>query len=71
MKTPELYEFLIKRDCFGNIYSQLPFIRCKDCKYFDKGIDEDGNIFYKCIGSNRSYGGTTAEWYCADGELAD
>lgn len=43
-------------------------VRCKDCKNADYGTDEDGNRFMKCIGSVRCYGGTTPDWFCADGE---
>ncbi len=39
-------------------------IRCKDCKYCDGGIDEDGKPFLKCL-SGRSYGGTNADDYCS------
>lgn len=41
-------------------------IRCKDCKYCDKGIDEDGNPFLKCLG--RVYGGTQEEDFCSHAE---
>ena len=42
-------------------------VRCKDCKNADYGIDEDGNRFMKCIGSVKCYGGTTPDFFCADG----
>ena len=47
---------------------QEAVVRCKDCKYSDYGIDEDGNRFMKCIGSGKCYGGTEPDWFCADGE---
>lgn len=42
----------------------LSIVRCKDCKYCDGGIDEDGKPFLKCL-SGRSYGGTNADDYCS------
>ena len=42
----------------------VPVIRCKDCKYKDDGIDEDGIPFLKCL-SGRSYGGTRKNDYCS------
>ena len=39
-------------------------IRCKDCKYKDDGIDEDGIPFLKCL-NGRSYGGTRINDYCS------
>lgn len=44
-------------------------IKCKDCKYCDVGIDDDGQIFYKCL-SGYHYGRTTLEDYCSHAELA-
>ena len=41
-----------------------PLIRCKDCKYKDDGIDEDGIPFLKCL-NGRSYGGTRINDYCS------
>lgn len=46
---------------------QEAVIRCKDCKNADYGTDEDGNRFMKCIGSVKCYGGTTPDFFCADG----
>ena len=40
--------------------------RCKDCKYGDRGIDEDGNPFLKCLGW--VYGGTQEEDFCSHAE---
>ena len=42
-----------------------PVVRCKDCKYCDTGIDEDGNHFLKCLGW--VYGGTKEDDYCSHG----
>ena len=43
-------------------------VRCKDCKYRDTGITEDGlGLFYKCL-NGRSYGGTTLDSFCSWGE---
>lgn len=41
-------------------------VRCKDCKYCDRGIDEDGNPFLKCLGW--VYGGTQEEDFCSHAE---
>lgn len=43
-------------------------VLCKNCKNADYGTDEDGNRFMKCIGSVKCYGGTTPDFFCADGE---
>ena len=41
--------------------------RCRDCKYCDVGVTEDGSdIFYKCLGIR--YGGVLPDWYCEHGE---
>lgn len=44
-------------------------VRCKDCKYCDTGIDEDGNHFLKCLGW--VYGGTKEDDYCSHGVRKD
>ena len=44
-------------------------VRCKDCKYCDTGIDEDGNHFLKCLGW--AYGGTKEDDYCSHGVRKD
>lgn len=46
--------------------AQPEIIRCKDCKYGDRGIDEDGNPFLKCLGW--VYGGTQEEDFCSHAE---
>lgn len=46
-------------------------VLCKDCKNADYGIDEDGNRFMKCIGSVKCYGGTTPDFFCADGVMRE
>ena len=43
--------------------AQPEIIYCKDCKYCDRGIDEDGNPFLKCLGW--VYGGTQEEDFCS------
>lgn len=45
-------------------------VRCEECVHHDTGIDEEGKPFMKCL-NGRSYGGTTADWFCADGERRD
>lgn len=44
-------------------------VRCKDCKYFDSGTDEDGKPFFKCLGW--VYGGTSEDDFCSHGERKD
>lgn len=46
--------------------AQPEIIYCKDCKYCDRGIDEDGNPFLKCLGW--VYGGTQEEDFCSHAE---
>ena len=41
-----------------------PLVRCRDCKYKDDGIDEDGIPFLKCL-HGRSYGGTRINDFCS------
>ena len=45
----------------------IAVVRCGECKHHDTGIDEEGKPFLKCL-NGRNYGGTTADWFCADGE---
>ena len=54
---------------WSNIHDDCPLIeivRCKECKWCDNGIDEDGKPFLKCLGIH--YGGTKAEDFCSYGE---
>lgn len=44
-------------------------VRCADCKYFDSGTDEDGKLFFKCLGW--VYGGTSEDDFCSHGERND
>ena len=44
-------------------------VRCKDCKHFDSGTDEDGKPFFKCLGW--VYGGTSEDDFCSHGERND
>lgn len=44
-------------------------VRCKDCKYFDSGTNEDGKLFFKCLGW--VYGGTSEDDFCSHGERRD
>ena len=73
------------RSCeYDRIYSKMDFcgwlddaptvdalevVRCKDCKYFDSGTDEDGKLFFKCLGW--VYGGTSEDDFCSHGERKD
>lgn len=47
----------------------VEIVRCKDCKYFDSGTDEDGKLFFKCLGW--VYGGTSEDDFCSHGERKD
>lgn len=61
----------ISLECIEDILELLKeqaVVRCKDCKNADYGTDEDGNRFMKCIGSVKCYGGTTPDFFCADGK---
>ena len=44
-------------------------VRCKNCKYFDSGTDEDGKLSFKCLGW--LYGGTSEDDFCSHGERKD
>lgn len=54
----------------GYDLAKAELIHCKDCKYCDGGIDEDGKPFLKCL-SGRSYGGTNADDFCSWAERKD
>ena len=71
----EYYQRTSIQDCINcfieDILTKLPsaqseIIRCKDCKYCDRGIDEDGNPFLKCLGW--AYGGTQEDDFCSHAE---
>ena len=42
----------------------MDIIYCKDCKYCDTGINEEGKLFYKCL-SGHNYGGTKPDDFCS------
>ena len=44
-------------------------VRCRECKYFDSGTDEDGKLHFKCLGWG--YGGTSEDDFCSHGERND
>ena len=57
--------------CIIGVLEEVPsaqpeIIRCKDCKYCDRGIDEDGVSFLKCLGW--VYGGTHEDDFCSHAE---
>ena len=54
----------------GVTETPLKIIFCKDCKYMDTGVDEEGYTFYKCL-NGRSYGGTNPNNYCSWGEAKE
>ena len=62
METNKTKEFIIRRDCFGNIYTQTELIRCKDCKHCD---DKSNSPWMNCMRLRMT---TTPYWFCADGE---
>lgn len=67
--TPAYCNFRqILRDALALLKEQEAVVHCKDCKNADYGTDEYGNRFMKCIGSVKCYGGTTPDFFCADGE---
>ena len=67
METNKTKELIIRRDCFGNIYTQTELIRCKDCVHWIPGriTDTDDFIPPRCI---RNGGGWSADEYCSNGE---
>lgn len=44
----------------------VEIIRCNQCKYFDYGFNENGELFCRCTGPH--YGGTTPFDYCSHAE---
>ena len=44
----------------------IEIVQCKDCKWGDTGIDEEGKPFWKCLGIH--YGGTKPTDFCSYGE---
>lgn len=67
METNRTKEFIIKRDCFGNIYTQTELVRCKDCKH---GRINSCKEYTTCFLENSCLYGNTrkSDWFCADGE---
>lgn len=53
-----------------NDMPSIDLVRCRECKWFQEGYDINGKWFSlsRCNGSVRTYGQTTPDWYCADGE---
>ena len=44
----------------------IDIVQCKECKWGDTGIDEKGELVWKCIGIH--YGGTKPTDFCSYGE---
>ena len=65
METNKTKEFIIRRDCFGNIYTQTELIRCKDCKH---GYPLTDSAYYQCTLAFRTSERHERDWFCADGE---
>ena len=59
--TNKIDEIIAMRDCFGNIYSQRPLVRCKDCVHFC-----DDKYLTECFMHNGL--SPDGSWFCADGE---
>ena len=71
-------EICLKYNGVGWVWSQIldeikeipsAAVRCKNCKYFDSGTDEDGKLLFKCLGW--VYGGTSEDDFCSHGERND
>lgn len=54
--------------CDGAYFDYQELVRCRECKWYKEGYDIDGKWFSRCNGSVRTYGHTTPDWFCADGE---
>ena len=44
------------------------FVRCKDCKHFEKA-DNDAFVYLHCNNLHNEV--PNEDWFCADGELKD
>ena len=72
MKLPKYFYFKVYADLKGlkiedhSDQDVVEIIRCKQCKYYDWGFNEAGELFYKCIGPH--YGSTTPFDYCSHAE---
>lgn len=44
----------------------IDIVQCKECKWGDTGIDEEGKLFWKCLGIH--YGGTKPTDFCSYAE---
>ena len=71
----DMYNVVV--DCYPDDYGEdrdgnkiicplIEIVQCKDCKWGDTGIDEEGKLFWKCIGIH--YGGTKPTDFCSYGE---
>ena len=47
----------------------IDIVTCGECKWGDMGIDEEGKLFWKCLGIH--YGGTKPTDFCSYGERAN
>ena len=56
-------EFIVKRDPFGNTFSQEILVRCMNCKY--RAATDSPYWDYFCRRHNRN---TDENDYCSDGE---
>lgn len=65
-------EFIIKRDRFGNIYSQTEIVRCKDCKwstyFLGDGYHDEEIPYCRKLGGELGDFRVNPNWFCADGE---
>ena len=61
----EQLEFIVKRDPFGNTFSNEILVRCKDCKYHAPDMCCNHPIEWD-NGESRNH--CDPDWFCADGE---
>lgn len=52
---------------FAHTVDAVPVVRCKDCKWCDERITDDGmNIYHWCLMRDGEV--PQMDWFCADGE---
>lgn len=58
-------EIIVKMESNGQLFPVRELIRCKDCRYWDKGHTEEcENSDSVCFHN----GWCKPDWFCADGE---
>ena len=71
-----LKNLLEHREAEVAILSMISIVRCKDCKYFQEGIDITGKPFTRCNCEKRTptmtWGASvTPDWFCGHAEEKD